>query len=73
MYGGASWTEARHVYEPGEGGACQSGWLNQRGKYVPCRSSQADSVLHYNEEAERREAHDHDGGDCLCFEDESLD
>lgn len=63
-----SWTIARHVYEPDSEGRCRSGWFNDRGQYVACRSSQASSALHYDEEAERREAHWHDGGDCMCFD-----
>jgi hypothetical protein len=63
-----TWTDAMHVYEPDGDGRCQSGWLNEHGDHVSCRSSQRSSVLHYDEDAEYRESHWHDGGDCMCFE-----
>lgn len=68
MYTDTSWTYARHAYDPGAGGACRSGWVNDSGQWVRCRSSQASSVLHYNEDAEERERHWHEGGDCMCYE-----
>lgn len=63
-----SWMIAKHVYDPGPSGRCQSGWVNVTGQWVPCKSSQASSVLHYDEESDFREMHDHGGGDCMCFE-----
>lgn len=65
------WTAAMHAYEPRPDGRCASGWVNDHGKFVPCTSSQASSVLHYDESADERERHWHDGGDCLCFDNES--
>jgi hypothetical protein len=62
------WTTAKHTYEPDETGHCTSGWSNDNGEWVRCRSSQSSSVLHDDEEADFRERHWHGGGDCMCFE-----
>lgn len=62
---------AMHTYEPDASGRCQSGWYNDRGQWVPCGSSQRSSVLHDDPESAFRQMHDHGGGDCMCFEDDS--
>ena len=61
--------EALHTYTPDAGGRCTSGWYNRRDEWVECRSTQRSSVLHDDAESEFRELHDHNGGDCMCFED----
>jgi len=61
---------AIHTYEPDDTGRCTSGWTNDSGKWIECRSTQRSSVLHDDAEASFREMHDHGGGDCMCFEDE---
>lgn len=65
--------EAMHEFEPGPDGKC----ITETKKYCyehqvidwhnPCGSDRW-SVLHYDEEADFRMAHDHGGGDCMCFE-----
>lgn len=62
---------ALHTYEPNGDGRCQSGWYNARSEWVECRSTQQSSVLHDDPEADFRQSHWHDGGDCMCFEFES--
>jgi hypothetical protein len=59
---------ALHTYRPDSEGRCTSGWYNYRGDYIPCRSTQRSSVLHDDPESDFRQMHDHDGGDCMCFE-----
>ena len=61
---------AIHTYEPDDTGRCTSGWTNDNGKWIECRSTQRSSVLHDDAEASFREMHDHGGGDCMCFESE---
>lgn len=63
-----SYEEAIHTYRPDATGRCWSGWYNERGVWVRCGSTQRESVLHDDPEAEFRQRHDHDGGDCMCFE-----
>lgn len=63
------WGIALHTYEPDEAGRCKSGWYNEHGRYVKCMSTQRSSVLHDDAESDFRQAHDHGGGDCMCFED----
>lgn len=46
---------AVHPFERGVNGRCVCGLERW-------------SVLHWDEEADFREAHYHDGGDCMCFE-----
>jgi len=60
-----------HTYLPDAEGRCTSGWYNDRLEWVACRSTQRSSVLHDDPEAAFRQLHHHDGGDCMCFEDES--
>lgn len=62
------YTEAIHTYQPDDKGRCRSGWYNDEGKWINCRSTQRSSVLHDDPEAEFRQMHDHSGGDCMCFE-----
>jgi len=64
------WTDSIHTYEPDADGRCISGWVNDAGQWVKCRSTQRSSVLHDDPDAEFRQMHDHGGGDCMCFEDE---
>ena len=62
-----------HLYEPGPNYRC----VAEVAKYCyehktidfhnPC-DADSWSVLHYDEEADFRELHDHGGGDCMCFE-----
>jgi hypothetical protein len=59
---------AVHTYEPDAEGRCTSGWYNDRGRWIACSSRQAESTLHDDADADFREAHDHGGGDCMCFE-----
>jgi hypothetical protein len=66
-----NWVDAIHTYDPDEEGRCKSGWYNESGKWIPCRSTQRSSVLHDDPESEFRQMHDHGGGDCMCFEDEN--
>lgn len=61
-------TSAIHTYEPDADGRCTSGWSNDRGEWINCRSTQRASTLHDDAEAEFRQRHDHGGGDCMCFE-----
>lgn len=61
---------AMHTYEPDETGRCTSGWTNNNGEWIKCRSPQKSSVLHDDPEADFRERHYHGGGDCMCFESE---
>ncbi len=62
------WTDAIHTFDPDETGRCRSGWANDAGEWVECRSTQRSSTLHDDPEAAHREAHWHGGGDCMCFE-----
>jgi len=64
------WTDSIHTYEPDANGRCTSGWANDAGQWVPCRSTQRSSTLHDDPDADFRERHDHGGGDCMCFENE---
>lgn len=65
------WTDAIHTYDPDPSTRkCQSGWLNDDGKWIECQSTQRSSTLHDDPEAEFRQMHDHGGGDCMCFEDD---
>ena len=59
---------AVHTYEPDDTGRCTSGWYNDSGRWVDCRSTQRSSTLHDDADADFRERHDHGGGDCMCFE-----
>lgn len=59
-----------HEFDPGPDGRCR-GYLIRHGvQGAVCGSTQSYSVLHYDEEADFRERHDHGGGDCMCFEGE---
>jgi hypothetical protein len=62
------WQDAIHEYEPDENGRCTNGWYNARDEWIECRSTQRSSVMHDDPEAEFRSMHDHNGGDCMCFE-----
>ena len=64
------WTAAIHTFDPDESGRCKGGWYNDEGYRIACTSTQRSSVLHDDPEAEHRERHWHDGGDCMCFEGE---
>jgi hypothetical protein len=65
------WHSAIHSYEPDSSGRCASGWYNDQGVWVQCRSTQRSSVLHDDPDAAFREQHWHGGGDCMCFEGDS--
>ena len=60
--------QAVHTYEPDKEGRCGGGWYNSRSEWIVCGSRQRSSVLHDDPESNFREAHDHGGGDCMCFE-----
>jgi hypothetical protein len=60
----------RHTYDPDSTGRCTNGWYNNSGRWIKCNSAQAASVLHDDPAADFRQAHDHGGGDCMCFESE---
>ena len=63
------WTAAIHTFDPDpETGKCRGSWMNDRYQRVNCLSSQRSSILHDDPEADHRERHWHDGGDCMCFE-----
>jgi hypothetical protein len=64
----SSWEGSIHTFDPDPRGVCQGGWINAKGFWVPCRSTQRSSVLHDDPESDFREMHDHGGGDCMCFE-----
>ena len=66
-----TWTDAIHEFRPGHDGRCTSGWANDAGEWVQCNSSQRSSTLHDDCESDFRQAHDHGGGDCMCFEDDN--
>lgn len=57
-----------HTYEPDTTGRCMSGWYNQSGRWIECRSTQRASVLHDDPGAAFDQMHWHGGGDCMCFE-----
>jgi hypothetical protein len=61
---------AIHRYEPDENGKCTSGWFaGEWGtRWVACNSTQRSSTLHDDPSSDFRERHDHNGGDCMCFE-----
>ena len=59
---------AIHTYEPDETGRCTSGWYTDSGRRISCSSTQRSSTLHDDPESDFRERHDHQGGDCMCFE-----
>lgn len=60
-----------HTFDPDATGRCRSGWFNDSGEWVACRSTQRSSVLHDDAESDFRERHWHGGGDCMCFEDDN--
>lgn len=61
---------AIHAYEPDATGRCTSGWYNDHGERIVCRSTQRSSTLHDDPESDFRQMHDHNGGDCMCFEED---
>ena len=63
-------TYYRHTYEPNGTGHCQWAWTDSSGRDRVCNSTQRSSVMHDDPEADFRQAHDHGGGDCMCFESE---
>lgn len=59
--------EAIHEYVRGANGRCTEILYRRDGSEYQCNADKW-SVLHEDEDAYRREMHDHGGGDCMCFE-----